>query len=166
MCVCVRVNVNDSCISRPWVGFVTNPLRRLVKKTRFVHFPTLGWLWDTGWHSWCQSWWQSCSKVMIIGWRYARHSWPFGRIGQEIWQRPCRSHRQAVLILHIRRTNRHTGPLWVCCVPPGTMTCLVLSLYVWTRQSQGVLLIHKHIFFSITMYILVRLYTYEKKIFK
>lgn len=30
-------------------------------------------------------------------------------LAQEIWQRPCRSHRQAVLIVHIRRTNRHTG---------------------------------------------------------
>lgn len=30
-------------------------------------------------------------------------------LAQEIWQRPCRSDRQAVLILHIRRINRHTG---------------------------------------------------------
>lgn len=28
---------------------------------------------------------------------------------QEIWQAPCHADRQAVLILHIRRTNRHTG---------------------------------------------------------
>ena len=56
-------------------------------------------------------------------------------IGQEIWQRPCRSHRQAVLIVHIRRTNRHTGPFWICygVCSCGTMTCLVLGVEVWTR---------------------------------
>ncbi|CAK9058249.1 unnamed protein product [Durusdinium trenchii] len=30
-------------------------------------------------------------------------------LAEEIWQAPCHADRQAVLILHIRRTNRHTG---------------------------------------------------------
>lgn len=32
-----------------------------------------------------------------------------GGVRKEIWQRPCRSERCALLILHMRRTNRHTG---------------------------------------------------------